>query len=153
MNELDYFEINELDFIGLWLQWIEFQLAWTGPYYLKCLEMTIVVIWRYINKTELNWIEVFVFVILFSATRRSLTEPAGSMVWTLETITPWSEWNQDLCLTSILSKSQCHCNITVMSCFWLEINFSNSRVAGFENWLFGAGECKGSWEHIFHRSH
>ena len=24
---------------------------------LKCLEMTIVVIWRYINKTELNWIE------------------------------------------------------------------------------------------------
>ena len=31
-------------------------MAWTGPYYLKCLEMTIVLIWRYINK--LNWIEI-----------------------------------------------------------------------------------------------
>ena len=49
--------MNWLDFIRLWLQWIEFQWAWIGPYYLKCLEMTIVVIWRYINKTELNWIE------------------------------------------------------------------------------------------------
>ena len=32
-------------------------MAWIGPYYFKCLEMTIVVIWRYINKNELNWIE------------------------------------------------------------------------------------------------
>jgi len=31
-------------------------LNWTILF--KCLEMTIVVIWRYINKTELNWIEL-----------------------------------------------------------------------------------------------
>jgi len=36
-------------------------LNWTILF--KCLEMTIVVIWRYINKTELNWIELKVSVL------------------------------------------------------------------------------------------
>ena len=35
------------------------ELIWTILF--KCLEMTIVVIWRYINKTELNWIELIIF--------------------------------------------------------------------------------------------
>ena len=37
------------------MNWIPIGLNWTILF--KCLEMTIVVIWRYINKTELNWIE------------------------------------------------------------------------------------------------
>ena len=36
------------------MNWIPISLNWTILF--KCLEMTIVVIWRYINKTELNWI-------------------------------------------------------------------------------------------------
>ena len=44
-----------MDFIGLWLQWIEFQLAWIGLYYLSALRWHLL---RYINKTELNWIEL-----------------------------------------------------------------------------------------------
>ena len=38
------------------MNWIPIGLNWTILF--KCLEMTIVVIWRYINKTELNWIEL-----------------------------------------------------------------------------------------------
>ena len=37
------------------MNWIPIGLNWTILF--KCLEMTIVVIWRSINKTELNWIE------------------------------------------------------------------------------------------------
>ena len=36
------------------MNWIPIGLNWTILF--KCLEMTIVVIWRYINKTELNWV-------------------------------------------------------------------------------------------------
>ena len=38
------------------MNWIPICLNWTILF--KCLEMTIVVIWRYIYKTELNWIEL-----------------------------------------------------------------------------------------------
>jgi len=38
------------------INWIPIGLNWTILF--KCLEMTIVVIWHYINKTELNWIEL-----------------------------------------------------------------------------------------------
>ena len=36
------------------MNWTPIGLNWTILF--KCLEMTFVVIWRYINKTELNWI-------------------------------------------------------------------------------------------------
>jgi len=36
------------------MNWVVTGLNWT--LYLKCLEMTIVVTWHYINKTELNLI-------------------------------------------------------------------------------------------------
>ena len=38
------------------MNWTPIGLNWTVLS--KCLEMKFVVIWRYINKTELNWIEV-----------------------------------------------------------------------------------------------
>jgi len=38
------------------MNWTVIALNWTVL--LKCLEMTFVVIWRYINKTELNRIEL-----------------------------------------------------------------------------------------------
>ena len=41
------------------MNWIPIGLNWTILF--KCLEMTFVVIWRYINKTELNWIEYWSF--------------------------------------------------------------------------------------------
>ena len=41
------------------MNWIPIGLNWTILF--KCLEMTIVVIWRYINKTELNWICTVMF--------------------------------------------------------------------------------------------
>ena len=37
------------------MNWTPIGLNWTILF--KCLEMTFVVIWRYINKTELNWIK------------------------------------------------------------------------------------------------
>ena len=42
------------------MNWIPIGLNWTILF--KCLEMTIVVIWRYINKTELNWIEAVIIL-------------------------------------------------------------------------------------------
>ena len=48
-------ESNEIDLIGLWfitMNWILIGLNWTVS--LKCLQMTFIGIWRYINKTELN---------------------------------------------------------------------------------------------------
>ena len=44
------------------MNWIPIGLNWTILF--KCLEMTIVVIWRYINKTELNWIEYVCYWLL-----------------------------------------------------------------------------------------
>jgi len=38
------------------MNWLPIGLNWTISF--KCLEMIIVVIWSYINKTELNWIEL-----------------------------------------------------------------------------------------------
>ena len=53
MNELDYFEF---DWIMIKMNWTLIALNRTVS--LKCLEMTLVLIWRFINKTELNFEQV-----------------------------------------------------------------------------------------------
>jgi len=46
--------------IFLTMNWTPVGLNWTVL--LKCLEITFVVIWCYINKTEFNWISVILFI-------------------------------------------------------------------------------------------
>ena len=61
------FELALYEWIGLFwnefigFHWIMIAMNWTPiglnwTILFKCLEMTFLVIWRYINKTELNWI-------------------------------------------------------------------------------------------------
>jgi len=52
-------------------------LNWTILF--KCLEMTIVVIWRYINKTELNWIELK-SALVRSVFKSDITEKATNYI-------------------------------------------------------------------------
>ena len=62
------------------MNWIPIGSNWTILF--KCLEMTFVVIWRYINKTELNWIESIYQKYIQSTVEKkknSLTISEGSM--------------------------------------------------------------------------
>ena len=86
------------------MNWIPIGLNWTILF--KCLEMTIVVIWRYINKTELNWtiwicLPFFVFVLLLKVQGKTLffkdsqlcTKNCG--IWTLILLSVYFKKNKN----------------------------------------------------------